>query len=349
MYYDPGHPQAQEFVLQSIMETVKHYDLDAVHFDDYFYPYRIAKEEFPDSCSYADYGKSRFVNKDDWRRDNVDFFVRELSHRIKKEKPYLKFGISPFGVWRNIDKDSLGSRTQAGQTNYDDLYADVLKWLREGWIDYVTPQIYWHIGFEKAEYKTLVEWWNKNTFGRHVYIGQAAYRIGEKGWENPDEINNQVSFNRSVEGVQGSMYFSTKTFMQNKNGINQKMRSLYPHKALVPVMPWLDAGQVYAPVTENISGSQGGGITLTWKDSQPGASAYYVIYRCKDGTPANNPSDIVAIIPRLPSVLQSWTDKNAAKRTKYTYKVTAANRLHDESQSSNSYTIKTRGKKGSIK
>jgi uncharacterized lipoprotein YddW (UPF0748 family) len=120
LYYDPGHPQAREFVLQSIMETVRHYDLDAVHFDDYFYPYRIANKEFPDSCSYADYGKSRFANKDDWRRDNVDLFVAELSKRIRKEKPHLKFGISPFGVWRNIAKDSLGSNTQAGQTNYDD-------------------------------------------------------------------------------------------------------------------------------------------------------------------------------------------------------------------------------------
>lgn len=126
-YYDPGHPEAQEFVLQSIMETVKHYDLDAVHFDDYFYPYRIANVEFPDSCSYDAYGINTFANKDDWRRHNVDFFVQELSRRIKAEKPHLKFGISPFGVWRNIDKDSTGSETQAGQTNYDDLYADVLK------------------------------------------------------------------------------------------------------------------------------------------------------------------------------------------------------------------------------
>ena len=121
LYYDPGHPEAQAYVLQVIMETVRHYDFDAVHFDDYFYPYRIAKEEFPDSCTYADYGQKRFVAKDDWRRDNVNTFVAALSRSIKQEKPYMKFGISPFGVWRNLSQDSLGSKTQTGMNNYDDL------------------------------------------------------------------------------------------------------------------------------------------------------------------------------------------------------------------------------------
>jgi uncharacterized lipoprotein YddW (UPF0748 family) len=171
----PGNPHAQEYVLDAILETVKHYDLDAVHFDDYFYPYRIANVEFPDSCSYIDYGMFRFKTKDDWRRDNVNYFVKELSERIKLEKPHVKFGISPFGVWRNKDKDADGSDTQAGQTNYDDLYADVLTWLKEGWIDYITPQLYWHIGFDKANYTTLVKWWDEHTYGKQLFAKPASW------------------------------------------------------------------------------------------------------------------------------------------------------------------------------
>lgn len=351
LYYDPGHPEAQEFVLQAIMETVKHYDFDAVHFDDYFYPYRIAKVEFPDSCSYADYGAKRFTSKDDWRRDNVDFFVAELSKRIKQEKPYLKFGISPFGVWRNIARDSLGSKTQAGMTNYDDLYADVLKWLREGWIDYVAPQLYWHIGFEKAEYKTLVDWWSANAFGKHVYIGHGIYRVGEKGWEDPEEITHQVAYNRAAPQVCGSMYFSTKVFMQNRQGVNRKIEKLYSRPALVPVMPWLPAQPPHPPELGQISGTPAKGVKLAWQDTQPGAAAYYVVYRYPGDQPGvlDSPEHIMAVVPRLPSAVQGWTDHTAARRTSYTYVITAADRLHNESAAGNAVTIKTKGRRAKVK
>jgi uncharacterized lipoprotein YddW (UPF0748 family) len=251
-YYDPGHPEAQQFVLQSIMETVKHYDLDAVHFDDYFYPYRIAHENFPDSCSYEAYGIHAYPNRDDWRRENVNFFVRELSSRIKSEKPHVKFGISPFGVWRNNDKDPAGSATRAGQTNYDDLYADVLTWLREGWIDYITPQLYWPIGFAVADYTVLLEWWSRHTYGKHLYIGQGIYRLGAKGWENHEELNNQLALNRSNPQVKGSMYFSAKFFLQDKDGLNARMKQVNRYPALVPPMEWIDAEAPEAPVPGNV-------------------------------------------------------------------------------------------------
>jgi uncharacterized lipoprotein YddW (UPF0748 family) len=351
LYYDPGHPEAQEFVLQCIMETVRHYDFDAVHFDDYFYPYRIARQEFPDSCSYADYGQARFAKKDDWRRDNVDFFVAELSKRIKQEKPHMKFGISPFGVWRNAAQDSLGSKTQAGMNNYDDLYADVRKWLAEGWIDYVTPQLYWHIGFEKADYKTLVDWWSKNSFGKHIYIGQGIYRVGEKGWENPDEIINQVSHNRTFGEVYGSMYYNTKVFMQNKQDVNRKIRKLYAHPALVPAMPWIPAQPVYAPQVERISGSPARGLTVAWKDSQPGAAAYYVVYRYAGTTPGtlDDPANIISIVPRQAGATQTWVDHTAEKRSTYTYVITAADRLHNESAPGAAVSLQTKGKRKKVR
>lgn len=350
-YYDPGHPEAQEFVLKSIMETVKHYDLDAVHFDDYFYPYRIANVEFPDSCSYAFYGKETFENRDDWRRNNVDFFVEELSRRIRAEKPHLKFGISPFGVWRNIDRDSTGSRTQAGQTNYDDLYADVLKWMREGWIDYVTPQLYWHIGFEVADYSVLVEWWDKNSYGKHLYIGQGIYRIGGKGWEDPDELVNQIQLNRTYPNVRGSMYFSAKFFMRAGNGVQAMMRKIYPHKALVPAMDWLPGNPPAPPQIQTITGNPSDGVHIAWKDTGSTSSAYYVVYRFQAGDSLNleDPAHLRAVVPRRPYPMQGWVDREADRRTGYTYVVTACDRLHNESAASAPLRMKTRGRRGRVK
>jgi uncharacterized lipoprotein YddW (UPF0748 family) len=350
-YYDPGIPEAREFVLQSILETVRHYDLDAVHFDDYFYPYRVANEEFPDNGSYARYGKARFKDINEWRRHNVDWFVEELSRRIKAEKPFVKFGISPFGVWRNKDKDPMGSDTRAGVTNYDDLHADVLKWLREGWIDYITPQLYWHIGFELAEYKTLVQWWSRHTFGKHLYIGQGIYRIGEKGWEDENEIVNQIRYNREFPEVKGSMHFSSKIIAQNKLGINEKLAEAYPHPALVPTMPWLDPTAPPAPRLTQLSGNQGEGIQLAWEDGSPDDQAYYVIYRSSGGEPIDidNPQHILAIVQRQPQSVQEWTDQSVEKRTRYTYYLTAVDRLHNESVPSLEITARTRGKNGSIR
>jgi len=348
-YYDPGHPEAQQYVLQAIMETVKHYDIDAVHFDDYFYPYRIKNEVFPDSASYAAYGKESYQNVDDWRRNNVDYFVKELSARIKAEKPHVKFGISPFGVWRNKVNDPDGSETQAGQTNYDDLYADVLKWLKEGWIDYVTPQLYWNIGFKVADYTVLTEWWSEHSYGKHLYIGQGVYRMGGKGWEKPDELLDQVTLNRTHAEIQGSMYFNSKTFLENKQGVNEKMRTLYPYPALVPSMRWIDSKAPAPPVIQGATGAQGSGVYLSWNDSTD--ASYYVVYRFKEGELENseNPASIVAIVQREPTARQSWIDKTTEKRTRYSYRITAVDRGHNESPLSQSMLLRTRGKKQDLK
>lgn len=345
-YYDPGHPEAREFVLQSIMETVKHYDLDAVHFDDYFYPYRIANLEFPDSCTYEAFGKHLFEMRDDWRRNNVDFFVEELSRRIRLEKPHLKFGISPFGVWRNVDRDSTGSQTQAGQTNYDDLYADVIKWLRKGWIDYVTPQLYWHIGFKVADYSVLLDWWSKNAFGKHLYIGQGIYRLGGKGWEDPDELINQIALNRKYSNVHGSMFFSAKFFMKNDNDVQAMMDRIYPHKALVPAMEWLPAQTPAAPHIDAITGNQVAGVKLEWRDTLSTSGAYYVVYRFKagDSLDIENSAHLRAVVPRRSYSTQLWIDTETEKRTEYTYLVTACDRLHNESRASAPVRVKIRGK-----
>src|SRR6476469_8451451 len=241
LYFDPGNKDAQKWVVGVIKDIVHRYDVDAIHMDDYFYPYRIAGKEFPDSASYRKYGNG--MNKEDWRRANVDSIILALSKVIKEEKPWVKFGISPFGVWRNKSKDPEGSPTKAGQTNYDDLYADILLWAEEGWIDYIAPQLYWEIGFNKAAFETLVDWWSKHTYGRHLYIGQGIYRAFEKksvAWHDKNQLPKQIQLLRSYPEIQGSVFFSSKTFYGNPNGWNDSLQNnYYKTPALIPPMPWL--------------------------------------------------------------------------------------------------------------
>ncbi len=161
-YYDPGLPEVKSHLLAIIKEVVSNYDIDAIHFDDYFYPYREPKLEFPDKASYDKYKKPG-QSRDDWRRQNVNDLIFALNETIKSQKPWVQFGISPFGVWRNQDKDPKGSPTRAGQTNYDDLYADVLLWMKNGWIDYLIPQLYWSMEHPLASHRKLADWWSIRT------------------------------------------------------------------------------------------------------------------------------------------------------------------------------------------
>ncbi|KAA6451935.1 family 10 glycosylhydrolase [Bacillus swezeyi] len=246
LYYNPGIPATQDFIVKGIKEVVKNYDIDAVHMDDYFYPYKIAGVEFPDLSTYEQYGKACFEKIDDWRRDNVNKLVKQINAAIKKEKPHVKFGISPFGVWRNKADDPTGSNTTAGMTNYDDLYADTREWIQQGYLDYIAPQIYWSIGFAPAAYDILVDWWKNETDGRpvHLYIGQAAYKINQNAdpaWSDPEEYPRQMALNRSTS-VMGSIHFSLKDVNRNPLGIKDRLiNDLYHNPALIPEMPWLTA------------------------------------------------------------------------------------------------------------
>lgn len=242
-YFDPGLPQTRDFVSRVVSDIVRRYDIDAVHMDDYFYPYRITGKNFPDDNSFNKYhGKFDAAHRDDWRRNNVDLIIKQIHDSIKAIKSYVEFGISPFGVWRNKDKDSTGSDTKAGQTNYDDLFADIQKWQKEGWIDYVTPQIYWEIGFKVANFGTLTDWWSKNSWGTMTYIGQAPYRINPKAnakaWQSSNEIINQIKMLRSTPGIKGSMFFSAKFLRSNPLELKQKLlATYYKFPALVPANP----------------------------------------------------------------------------------------------------------------
>ncbi len=250
-YFDPASKEAQQFVVKVVRDIVKRYEVDAIHMDDYFYPYRIPGKEFPDDASYRKSGSR--LSKDDWRRSNVDSIILALSRAIKEEKKLCRFGISPFSVWRNNDKDPAGSDSRAGQTNYDDLYADILLWLKKGWIDYVTPQLYLEIGHDKIAYEKLLDWWSRNSFGRHIYIGHGIYRAGgrEAAWNDPVEIPNQIKLLRRYPNVHGSTYFSSRSFEKNPNGWNDSLRlNYYKYPALLPPMRWLDNEKPWPPIVE---------------------------------------------------------------------------------------------------
>lgn len=255
-YFNPGLPQVRQYVARIVEDIVSRYDLDGIHMDDYFYPYRIAGKEFPDEKTYRQYGNG--MNKDDWRRSNCDSIIHLLYTTIRSANPRVKFGISPFGVWRNKSKDPEGSDTKAGQTNYDDLYADILLWLKEGWIDYVAPQLYWERGHKLADYDVLLDWWNNHTYGKHLYIGLAIYRAGSNAaWRNKNELPNQVKELRNDAATQGSIYFSSKNFESNPNGWSDSLRyNYYALPALVPPMPWIDSIPPAKPVVEKEKNNQ---------------------------------------------------------------------------------------------
>lgn len=245
LYFDPGLPQTREFVARVVKDIVARYDVDAIHFDDYFYPYPLA-EEFPDTVSFALHSRGFFPeNKADWRRENVDIIIKVLNDTIKATKPWVKFGISPFGVWRNIADDPKGSNTKAGATNYDHLYANIIKWQEKGWIDYTLPQLYWQIGHPLVDFNLLANWWKNHAYGRAMYIGQAPYKLDPKAsvpsWATPTELPNQIRILRGIPEIGGSAYFSSKHFNRDLFGFQDSlMANLYQKPAIVPPMEWID-------------------------------------------------------------------------------------------------------------
>lgn len=215
LYYNPGLPQVRAFVQDAMLDALRKYAIDAVHWDDYFYPYPVAGQVFDDDAAYAAYGAG-FPDRAAWRRDNIDRLVLETAARIKQIRPTARFGISPFGVWRNAATDPLGSPTQAGVETYDDLHADTRKWVREHWIDYICPQLYWNIGLAAADYAKLVPWWAKTAEGSGVglYVGEALYKAGDSAqpaaWQDPAELSRHLTLAARYPEVKGHVFFAAK-------------------------------------------------------------------------------------------------------------------------------------------
>ncbi|MEU6402790.1 family 10 glycosylhydrolase [Streptomyces sp. NPDC046985] len=221
--YDPGLPEVRTFVQRAMLHAVRAYPVDAVHFDDYFYPYPAPGHAFPDDASFARHGGG-FASRAAWRRDNIDRLVRETAAGIRAVRPGARFGVSPFGVWRNAETDPRGSATRAGAQAYDDLYADTRTWVREGWIDYVVPQVYWSIGKGAVDYADLVAWWAGVAHGSRtrLYIGEALYRQGAAGegaaWRSPDELSRHLTLAGKHPEVRGHVFFAAKDVAADPSG-----------------------------------------------------------------------------------------------------------------------------------
>lgn len=215
LYFDPGNPDVRQMIVDSTLEIIRNYNIDGIHFDDYFYPDR----DFEDDATYAKYGKS-YSSVGDFRRASVDSLIADLSNAIDKVDPTVEFGISPFGIWANKSSNKLGSDTNGMQSYYDH-YADTRKWVKDGTIDYIAPQIYWNIGFKVADYSTLVKWWSDVVSGTDVklYVGHAAYRVGNTDksspWYGVNEIRRQLALNETMPEVDGSIFFKYTTLKTN--------------------------------------------------------------------------------------------------------------------------------------
>ncbi|MGA9174272.1 MAG: family 10 glycosylhydrolase, partial [Thermoactinomyces sp.] len=332
LYLDPGLPEVRRYIIDSVMEVVKKYDIDAVHFDDYFYPYPVSGVDFPDQETYEKYG-ANYADKGDWRRHNVNLLVQELSRAIKKEKPYVKFGISPFGIWRNQTTDPTGSDTN-GLQSYDSIYCDTRTWINEGWVDYVAPQIYWNFGYAPASYEKLVDWWANEVKGKnvHLYIGQAAYKIGHSiaAWDNPEEMPNQLKYNNQFDEVKGSIFFSYKDVKANYLGFRDRLKNdLFKYPALVPTMPWLDDQAPKKPKLLSAASTGDSSVHLVWKDRSEGETATFAIYRFADQKEIdlNQPQNLIATVRKNGNGLQTFDDQTAEGKP-YVYVITALDRLH---------------------
>lgn len=215
-YFDPGLPDVREYIIQSAEELARNYDIDGIHLDDYFYP----GAGFDDSDTYAKYG-SNFSDVGDWRRDNVNQLVKALGERLRAIDPELSYGISPSGVWADRSSQSQGSNTTGGFESYYASYADSRKWVKEGWIDYICPQVYWYIGHSSMDYETIVKWWADTVKGTGVslYIGMADYQAGNTDptspWYGVEAIRQQLALNETIPQVDGEVHFRYQFLAEN--------------------------------------------------------------------------------------------------------------------------------------
>ncbi|WP_369410223.1 glycoside hydrolase family 10 protein [Hufsiella ginkgonis] len=338
--FNPGIPQVRDYIVQVILDVLRNYDVDGIHFDDYFYPYKDRyNTPIPDKVTFEAFGKG-FSDIRDWRRQNVDTLIHVLSDSIRATKPFVKFGISPFGIWKNYGQDTLGSKS-AGGSSYLEQFADSRKWVAKGWVDYITPQLYWTFGYRPAPFENLLEWWSNNTYNRHLYIGQGAYRAAELryGWNDRKTIPNQLRALRRNPRVQGSVFFSSKSVINNLGGVRDSLRfDFYKFQALVPPMLWIDPVPPNAPgvLVSSVAARR---ITLNWNvplKAADGETAYgYVVYRFNEGEEVNfqNPRNILRV--SYDGSTTSYTDESVRPEVRYVYAVTALDRLKNESMPTN--------------
>lgn len=281
-YYNPGIPEVEQHLVSVIEEVLHNYDIDGIHFDDYFYPYRIEGEAFADSVTYKKLALPG-TSLEAWRRSNVDSLVKRIHTTIKSGKPWVQFGISPFGVWRNQDVDQAGSDTRAGQTSYDDLYANPLKWIEEGWIDYIVPQLYWSMDYPPASYRKLVSWWAGHNEDTRLYIGNAAYKIrdnADKAWSGKRELPRQLTLSRESRKVGGNVFFSAKSLQKHPDIVRNLRKRFYKYPALPPPVEQSAANSPPLPQLHMVEDA-GNYYRITLEDDPATTWTYVMFYAAR--------------------------------------------------------------------
>lgn len=335
-YFDPGLPENREFIEKVVKDIITRYDIDAIHMDDYFYPYPVKGVDFPDKKSYAKYGKG--MERGDWRRQNVDLLIEGIHNVIAETKPWVRFGISPFGIWRNKATDPKGSDTN-GLQNYDDLYADVLLWSEKGWIDYMVPQLYWTLEKKVASSEKLAYWWNDNANNRHMYIGQAVQATMDTPdlapSKNPTQLDHKIRLTRELPNIQGNCWWPGYSVTANYKGIADSLSTNQQSTvAIVPAYTWIDS----VPPDE-VANLKRDGSKLVWDapsatDEMQKARAY-VVYRFKKGEAKNlDNSGAIREVTYKPEF-----DLGSEQHGRYEYVVTVLDRANNESEKGKSITV----------
>ncbi len=349
-YFNPGLPEVRWHLLEVVDEVLSKYDIDGIHMDDYFYPYPSSGEVIQDSAAFKLYGES-FFNIEDWRRSNVNNMIQELSSIIKQKKKYVKFGISPFGVWRNYEVDHKGSNTENRLSSYDDLYADVLKWLDEGWIDYVVPQLYWEIGHPVSDYQTLIEWWSSKVDRQQLIIGHAAHKVGTDvslAWSFPEEIPQQIKVAQSYNKVRGHAFFRARSLLSNSLGVLDSLRGLFNHPVLLPEFPSQE-NRATCQVEMNRPRKVKEGTRICWKvDPKKESFRYFGLYRF-DGPKSAWKKGKEKLLYTTPFGKNDprfcYLDTSSQNEQTYTYWVVAFDRFHRRIGSSETKTIEVEGRR----
>lgn len=282
-WLDPTDDRSHKYVLQVIRDLVQRYDIDAIHFDDYFYPYAEKGVEFDDSANWAAYkAKGGTLSKGDWRRDRVNTFVKAVAKEIKAIKPTVRFGISPFGIWKPGNPEGI-----TGLNAYEELYADSRKWLQEGTVDYLAPQLYWDIAKKGQEYPKLMNWWtSQNPLKRHVWPGLNASKYANGKNDNifVSEIINQIKLTQQSPLATGNILFSAKPLRDAKDNLPTELKNkVYPFPALVPPSTWLDAVPPVAPKVLVTPPDESGDRFLRWQKGDAETPAKFVLYSKRSG------------------------------------------------------------------
>ena len=324
---NPAYDENRQYICHVVGDILRRYDVDGLHIDDYFYPYPAAGCTIPDEQLYRR-NPGGHSNIGDWRRYNVNLFMKEMHDTIRAVKPWVKFGVSPFGIYRNKKSDPNGSDTR-GLQNYDDLYADVLLWINNGWVDYCVPQIYWQIGHPTADYKTLIQWWDRNASARPLYIGEDVERtVKYKDDDNPNQHQMPAKYKLHdfANNVQGTVLWYAKAAVDKIDNYGMMLRNVYWRTpALQPLMPFISKKQPGKPRKVKMVWTSDGPM-LFWtapktksKSKDWASNAHQYAVYC-DGTLVAVTSDTFFKLPYVDG------------KTKHTYVVTSLNRIHNESK-----------------